>query len=285
VTASLAIVFAVAALIPQGAERLETTTALQRSAQRVWPAPAAAGADRSRAYYDGCIVPFVATRSPACVYGAKRSSTTVVLFGDSHALQYFPALDRVARHRGWRLVVLTKAGCPPAAARLRSVRRYSRACARWRDYAIRRITRERPALIVASGAAYYRVYERGRWLGRRASDRVMRRGYVTTARRLAAIAPLTVIRDLLMPPLDVPACVATALGHLRRCAFVRTRADVITAGVRAIGAVTILDPLEELCPRRLCPAVIGDVIVYRHEAHITATYASTMWRWLDAALK
>jgi SGNH domain (fused to AT3 domains) len=283
VTASLAIVLAVAALMPQGAERLETTTALQRSAQRVWPAAAAAGADRSRAYYDGCIVPFVATRSPACVYGAKRSSTTVVLFGDSHALQYFPALDRVARHRGWRLVVLTKAGCAPAAGRVRSVRRYSRACARWRDYAIRRIARERPALIVASGATHYRVYEGGRWLGRRASDRVLTRGYVTTARRLAAIAPLTVIRDLLAPPLDVPACVASALGHLRLCAFVRTRADVITPSVRA--GVTMLDPLEELCPRRMCPAVIGDVIVYRHEAHITATYASTMWRWLDAALK
>jgi len=27
------------------------------------------------------------------------------------------------------------------------------------------------------------------------------------------------------------------------------------------------------------------VIVYRHEAHITATYSSTMWRWLDAGLK
>jgi len=49
--------------------------------------------------------------------------------------------------------------------------------------------------------------------------------------------------------------------------------------------VTMLDPLEEFCPRRLCPAVIGNVIVYRHEAHITATYSSTMWRWLDAGLK
>jgi len=129
VIAPLAIALAAAALSPQGAERLETTTALQRSAPRVWPAPADAGDDRSRAFHDGCLVPFVATRSPACVYGAKRSATTVVLLGDSHALHYFPALDRVARHRGWRLVVLTKAGCAPAAGRVRSVRRYSRACA------------------------------------------------------------------------------------------------------------------------------------------------------------
>jgi hypothetical protein len=285
VNASLAVLLATAALTPQGAQRLETTTALQPSAERVWPAPSDAGADRSRAYYDGCIVRFVATRSPACGYGAKHSPTTAVLFGDSHALQYFPALERLARERQWRLVVLTKAGCPPAVGRLRSVRRYSRACARWREYAIRRIARERPSLIVASGATHYHVYERGRWLGRHASDRRLSRGYVATATRLAAIAPLTVIRDSPRPPLDVPACVAAALQHLRRCAFARTSPDVISLPVRGIAGVALLDPLEEFCPRRLCPAVIGDALVYRHEAHITATYAATMWRWLDSALK
>jgi hypothetical protein len=285
VNASLAILLAAAAVAPQGAHRLETTTALQRSAEQVWPAPADAGGDRSQAYYDGCIVPFAATRSPACVYGARRSSTTIVLFGDSHALQYFPALDRIARDRRSRLVVLTKAGCPPAAARVRSVRRYSRACERWRDYAIRRMARERPALIVASGSSHYYVYERGLWLSRRASDRALSRGYVATAARLAAIAPLAVIRDSPRPPIDIPACVAAQLHHLRRCAFERARPEVISLSVRGIAGVTLLDPREEFCPRRLCPAVIGDAIVYRHEAHITATYAGTMWRWLAAALE
>jgi hypothetical protein len=285
VNTTLAIVLAAAALVPpQGARRLETTTALQRSAERVWPAPADAGGDRSRAYYDGCIVPFVVTRSPACVYGDTRASTTVVLFGDSHALQYFPTLDRVARKRGWRLVVLTKAGCGPAVARVRAVRRYARACARWRENAIGRIAQERPALVVTSGATHYHVYADGRWLGRGASDRALRRGYVGTATRLAAIAPVRVIRDSPRPPLDIPRCVAEALRHLRRCAFERPRPDVISPSARAIAAVRLIDPRDELCPRRLCPAVIGDALVYRHEAHITATYAGTMWRWLDAAL-
>ena len=34
---------------------------------------------------------------PACVYGDRGAPTTVVLFGDSHAMQYFPALQRIAR--------------------------------------------------------------------------------------------------------------------------------------------------------------------------------------------
>jgi hypothetical protein len=282
--ATLAIVLAAVALVPQGARRLETTTALQRSAERVWPAPADAGGDRSRAYYDGCIVAFVVTRSPACVYGDARSSRTVVLFGDSHALQYFPALDRVARERGWRLVVLTKGGCGPAAARVRAVRRYARACARWREDAVGRIARERPALVVTSGSTHYHVYAGGRWLGREASDRALRHGYAATVTRLAAIAPVRVIRDAPRPPFDVPGCVAGELRHLRRCAFARPRPDVISPSLREVTGVRLIDPREEFCPRRLCPAVIGDALVYRHEAHITATYAGTMWRWLDAAL-
>ena len=47
----------------------------------------------------------------------------------------------------------------------------------------------------------------------------------------------------------------------------------------------VIDPLPELCPTRLCPAVIGDVLVWRGEAHITATYAATMARWLGRLVK
>ena len=28
-------------------------------------------------------------------------------------MQYFPALERLAKKRDWRLVALTKSGCPP----------------------------------------------------------------------------------------------------------------------------------------------------------------------------
>ena len=41
------------------------------------------------------------------------SKTTVVLFGDSHAMQWFPALNGLAKEHDWRLVGLTKAACPP----------------------------------------------------------------------------------------------------------------------------------------------------------------------------
>ena len=99
-----------------GAARLERTSAIQRSAARA--APVAARRRRgplARRTTTAAWCPRSRPARPACVYGDRGARTTVVLFGDSHAMQYFPALQRIAGRRHWRLVELTKAACPPAA--------------------------------------------------------------------------------------------------------------------------------------------------------------------------
>ena len=165
---SAAALLAVAALAggpAQGAVRLETTTQLQRSAERVWPTPHEATGDRSRAHTDGCLVGFGFPRSPPCVYGHKRGRTTLVLFGDRHVLQYFSAFERVALDRRWRLVLLAKAGCALGPRHTRIVGRVNRACSAWREHSLRRIARlPKPTLVVATGATYYHLYEDGRRL-------------------------------------------------------------------------------------------------------------------------
>jgi hypothetical protein len=53
------------------------------------------------------------------------SEVSVAIFGDSHALQWLPALVAAGVEEGGRVVALTKAACPPAAefGRRRSARR------------------------------------------------------------------------------------------------------------------------------------------------------------------
>ena len=65
-------------------------------------------------YNDGCHLDAAVTKPPPCVFGDTAGATTVVLFGDSHAAQWFPALDDIATRHHWRLLVLTKKGCPTA---------------------------------------------------------------------------------------------------------------------------------------------------------------------------
>jgi hypothetical protein len=276
---------------PEGAERLERTTAIQRTAERVWPDPAHANADRPRGAKDGCLVPNGVLRPPRCLYGARRADTTAVLFGDSHAAQYLPAIDWIAKRRGWRLVVLAKASCPPSAVPVVNylMGHVDPDCARWRSDALRRIEDERPALVIAGGSARYQVMDGDRRLDTAEGDRALAAGYVATLERLtAAAAHVAVIRDSPRPPRYIPDCVRRSMAHLRRCAFPRRRAlrrpDVISEAVAGVEGVTPIDATSRFCPRRLCPGVIGDVLVYRNSGHLTATYTRSMKRWLDGRL-
>ena len=50
----------------------------------------------------------------------------------------------------------------------------------------------------------------------------------------------------------------------------------------------VIDSIDVLCPRsgarRLCPPVIGDVLVYRDTYHMSATFAATLDTWLQPRL-
>jgi peptidoglycan/LPS O-acetylase OafA/YrhL len=275
----------------QGAAQLAHAPRLQRAATALRPAPRDAEADRGRSWDEGCLAGAEATSSPPCVYGDHSSRTTVVLFGDSHAMQYFPALERIAVRRHWRLVQLAKSGCPAAAVLVvyQVLDRVYPECDAWRDAALERIARERPALVVTSSSVAYRVVEGGRVLDGDASLAALAAGYEQTLSRLARMVPrVAVLTDAPRPPFDVPACVAGAMRDLRRCGFPRgaavARARVLAAAARRARGVRVIDTAGQFCLRRLCPAVIGDVLVYRQTGHITATYARTLAPWLEERL-
>jgi peptidoglycan/LPS O-acetylase OafA/YrhL len=74
-----------------GAAALRDGRSIQESAKAVHPTPREAEKKKNRPqmYSDGCHLDLPETESPECVYGNPSSDTTVVLFGDSHAMQWF----------------------------------------------------------------------------------------------------------------------------------------------------------------------------------------------------
>jgi len=274
-----------------GMSALEAGAPVQEHARAIRPVPKSAIRDRGRADADGCLVEQRDTRSGPCVYGDRSSETTAVLFGDSHAAQYFPALEIVAEERGWRVVVLTKSGCTPADVEMWNAqfRRRYRECERWRARAITRIQRERPALILVGNLNAHTVVRDGGRLDRGDSARALEAGMVRTLRRLRATgASVALITDNPRPTLDVRGCVSRSLDSLRDCAFTRgeafAHAPVNSRAAARVRGVRRIDPTPVLCPTRLCPAVIGNVLVYRNTAHITATYMATLAPWLGERL-
>ena len=277
-----------------GAAALRDGYSLQESAKAVNPTPREAEKkeNRPRMYADGCHLDLEETRSPGCVYGDPSSETTVVLFGDSHAMQWFPALQELAKERDWRLVGFSKSACPPAEISVYStgLRREYRECEEWREQTLGRIVREEePSLVVTSMLNRYRAREDGRGLRRDASNEAVVEGYASTLTKLRDTgAPVAVIEDVPRPDKDIPECVSQSLDRLQDCAFPRNKAlagpRVNVRAAKEVEGTILIDPTPMVCPGEACPAVIGDVLVYRNGAHLTRTYVDSLAPWLGEQL-
>jgi peptidoglycan/LPS O-acetylase OafA/YrhL len=293
--------FAVTPTIPEapearvaGAAALQEGHSLQKSAEAVHPTPREAEAkeNRPRMYADGCHLDLAETRSPECVYGDPSSQTTVVLFGDSHAMQWFPALEELAKERDWRLLGFSKSACPPADIHVYStgLRREYRECDEWRERTLERIVREEnPSLVVTSMLNRYRAREDGRGLPRDTSNEAVVEGYVSTLERLRSSgAPVAVIEDVPRPDKDIPECVSRSLDRLQECAFARSKAmgqpRINASAAAEVEGASLIDATPMVCPGKTCPAVIGDVLVYRNGAHLTRTYVRTITPWIGKQL-
>jgi peptidoglycan/LPS O-acetylase OafA/YrhL len=279
--AKIADVPGAAALVDQPVPQ-ETATALR-------PNPLKARADRGRSYYEGCMVGIEGTNSNKCLYGNPTGSRTLILFGDSHAMQYFPAVDELAEIHGWRLIVLTKAECPPEEVEVKSMvedREYSQ-CDDWREETLKRIEGgDEHVTVVMSGDTEYTPYgPEGEELSGDEAAAAMEAGYLRTLRRIEEAGPHTVvIRDNPTSVEDVPSCVSEDIQHLGRCAFPRHREWDREYDVRAANAspgTHLVDFIGDICPGEVCRAVIGNALVYRDKDHLTATFARTLEPMLE----
>jgi peptidoglycan/LPS O-acetylase OafA/YrhL len=230
-----------------------------------------------------CIAPFGQTSVAPSVaggcqlHGDINSSTIVVLFGDSHAEQWYEAVNAVALEKHWRLVVLTKVGCTSASImtyRTGTSQPYGE-CAQWRQSAVAQINLLRPSMVIMSSLAYgaTSVQVTG------PVDAGFAAAWLTTVAEIRAAAPrIVVIQDTPDPRgHSVPDCISMNPLNIRKCdlpvsqSIHATRVAVTTAALAGAG-VRVIDPQPWFCTDSTCPAVIGNTLAYRDGSHISASY-------------
>ena len=229
-------------------------------------------------YAAGCHATFSVTDLPQCAFGPAGATTKVVLFGDSHAAQWFPALQQLAAERGWQVIALTKSSCPAVQMPVYSevLRRAYGECDEWRERMLRRIEAERPALVVVSSAA--QQVDPAKWQAAAAR----------TAQRLGALGTHQLwVRDTPAPGFNGPRCLARAQwqGHADFadiCAFDRDKVMAKTSaiygaersGVAQAPGVRWLDLTPEICPDQRCSAWRAGRPLYSDGNHIAASWAA-----------
>ena len=257
------------------------------------PRPDKARDDLPVTYADGCHLQFQEISGGPCAYGRLSSPTSVVLMGDSHAAQWFPALEAAAKARGWKLLSRTKSGCPAPDVTVfnKRLKRAFDECDAWRSALLDTLTgTAKPALVVAASTQTESLVERGtgqRMTGAPAQQE-WRDGWTRTLARLSSAGvPVVVVRDTPWPGRDVARCVSQHLEAPSACdvspaALASTSFDVDL--VKGIAGATALDLTPYVCDARHCPAVIGPTLVYRDDNHLTATFSRSLARPLAAAL-
>lgn len=230
---------------------------------------------------NGCHLQHPGVRSKPCIYGDTTSSTSVVLFGDSHAAAWFPALDLISQEQQWRLVDITKAGCSPAVVNIDFAGSIYSNCTTWRRNAERQIAALHPALVIVAWARYIEEPE-ARPLGG------VPTGYGSTwLDGVAAIFKFLhhhATHTLFIsdgPTLGqwAPDCVSGHLSDVRPCmSSVRsaTRLPGVKAGELALAKrkhIARLDPTPWFCTPKVCPVIVGNILLYRDNAHMTPQWS------------
>jgi peptidoglycan/LPS O-acetylase OafA/YrhL len=237
-----------------------------------------ARSNQAEIYTNGCHLAAFVVEPKKCEYGNTESTTEVLLFGDSHAAQWFPALEAAATAQGWKLVVMTKSGCPTAAISQNHASRDQR-CDSWRASVVSWVEANTPDLVLMSARAY--GYLRGDVWTQGLTD--------TLGKMYGSAGRILVLGDTPEMDDDVPACLAKNLNDARDC--LTPRDDAINLDVMAAErAVTsqygaVFEPTTDwVCTMEGCPVIVGNVLMYRDSDHLTTDAVLLLQPYLEAVI-
>ena len=228
--------------------------------------------EKPAVYGDGCHVNYGETKSGYCTYGDKESSSTIVLYGDSHAAQWFPTLEKMATERGFKLVSLTKSACPAVDAKRPDQGAFKQVhCTKWRENSIKRIAEIQPLAVITSSFQYFTPdnssISRTQWWNE--GQRKLLKGLRGSTNNLIYIG------DTPRPLRDIPNCLASRDSKV--CdSTERSRVSVIPG-------FDVINPNPWLCSS-YCPAIVEGTVAYRDASHISVDMALKLLPKLEAAL-
>ena len=228
--------------------------------------------EKPAVYGDDCHVNYGETKSGYCTYGNKNSSTTIVLYGDSHAAQWFPALEKLANERGFKLVSLTKSACPAVDSKRPDQGAFKMVhCTKWRQNSIARIAKIKPMAVITSSFQYFTP----------ANTKISRSQWWSDGQRKllkdlqGSTAHLIYISDTPRPLRDIPNCLASR--NSSSCDSTEKSRVSIVSGFQ------VVDPTPWLCAS-YCPAIVDGTVAYRDASHISVQMAVKLLPKLEEAL-
>ncbi|HEY0938038.1 MAG TPA: acyltransferase family protein [Trebonia sp.] len=269
--------------------------ALASEASKVEPAPEMPTPTTIRLpeyWQQGCLAAESASVPTQCVYGdTSHPVLTVALVGDSIAGNWFTPLEQIARQRHWKLVTDLHSVCPLSATMMIEPKTggpYT-ACHTWGAAVVHDLVRTiKPDVVITS--SYEGLATTGYPAGGAAAQEDIGDGMAAYWKQLGDHGiPVVAIKESPDVGINIPDCIARNPASPQTCTIPTARAvrpDVPTvyATRAAAGSVPLIDMNRLICGPVSCLPVVGNVLVYQDDHHLTSNYALTTAPYLEARL-
>ena len=218
------------------------------------------------AFPSGCGAGDGDTTSNICHLGRSSSSRSVVVFGDSHAQMWMPAVLSMAQQDGWVVIPLAKSACTPEKWVLHEG---FTECRTWYRWAVRQAKALHPDVTLIAGCC-------GGSLGDTAD--AIKKAFVSLATTMKPNSKKVVVladdNGIRQQPVD---CLLAPHATMRSCTSMWTGGQSpLNADLAALAEIHdfgFMDTSGWFCFDQECPTVVGHTIVYADTDHITREYA------------
>ncbi|WP_141778572.1 acyltransferase family protein [Nocardioides albertanoniae] len=207
-----------------------------------------------------------------CAYGDTKAKRTVAVVGDSHIGMWMPALDTLAEQQHVKLVPFVKLGCAAYGVKQKSSKMSVEECEDFRTWTDKKIAELDPDTIVVGSRGMLDMKKRDgvsteeQW---REGVRDVVGSFETITRDVRVFADVPAVDN------DPGECLSDARNLLEDCVVKANGTEVdsndVTREAIKDTPADYVDIVDLVCTER-CPLVVGDVVTYYDDSHITATW-------------
>jgi peptidoglycan/LPS O-acetylase OafA/YrhL len=204
-----------------------------------------------------------------CLQNSRPDAVTkrIVVLGDSHAQQYMAALGPIAKSHGWEVVTLLKGGCRfggESPARDDECNAFNKASAQY-------VLAHRPDAVFTVASLTHKD----------APFETEVPGYLEGIKPFTdAGVEVVGIRDNPRFNVNMPECVQKNGPDAPQCNAPLEESLAASSPLDAyagkVPGLHLMDMSDFICAGGSCPAVVGNVYVYKDDNHLTKTYVQTM---------
>jgi hypothetical protein len=229
-----------------------------------------------------------------CARGDVDGDLTMVVIGDSHARQWGSPIDVVAERSGYAAYHLVRLGCPAADLTpwLNKGDGPNLVCEQFHAWTVEQVRALRPDVVVLAtsfnpngyvGVSGEQILDEGERL------RLLREGMSRLIDRLARdVGRFVVIGDPPAVGVSPIRCLLRAR-TLGQCAA--PGSDLSLLAIEAVrraaadGGATYVSTAPWFCIENYCPTVLGELLPYRDQNHVSDTYARYLTEVLGQRLQ